>query len=250
MKPIAVQLYSLRQEAESDFPGVIRRIADVGYKGVEPAGLYGHDAKEIRKLVNDLGMEVCSIHAGVPNKDNVESIAETAQILGAKTVIGGFWTDDFKDLAACKLSAARFSEAGELLKNYDLSFAFHNHWMEFDKIEGRYVYDILMEEATGVCAELDVYWAAFSKADPVQVVAKYKSRLPLLHIKDGMLDESKMMTAIGSGLLPIPEIIKAADPDVLDWLVVELDACKTDMFEAVKGSYDYLTSNGLAAGNK
>ena len=60
MKPIAVQLYSLRGEAEKDFPAVLKRVADIGYKGVETAGLHGHDAGEIGKLIADLGMQVCS----------------------------------------------------------------------------------------------------------------------------------------------------------------------------------------------
>ncbi len=78
-----------------------------------------------------------------------------------------------------------------------------------------------MREAPNVCSELDVYWAAFAKADPVEVISKYKSRLPVLHIKDGDLNEPRtIMTAVGSGALPIPEIIDAADANVLEWLVV------------------------------
>ncbi len=49
MKPIAIQLYTLRDEAEKDFPGVLRRVADMGYKGVELAGLYDRDPKRDRQ---------------------------------------------------------------------------------------------------------------------------------------------------------------------------------------------------------
>jgi hypothetical protein len=45
-------------------------------------------------------------------------------------------------------------------------------------------------------------------------------------------------------------VVKAADPKVLQWLVVELDACATDMMRAVEDSYKYLTEAGLAEGNK
>jgi len=58
------------------------------------------------------------------------------------------------------------------------------------------------------------------------------------------------MTAVGKGVLDFPAIIAAADPNVLDWLIVELDSCGTDMTEAVQDSYTYLIENGLAAGNK
>ncbi len=83
------------------------------------------------------------------------------------------------------------------------------------------------------------------------MVSEYKARLPLLHIKDGMLEEgSHVHTAVGSGKLDMPAIIGAADPSVLEWLVVELDNCDTDMLQAVKQSYRYLVSSGLAAGNR
>jgi hypothetical protein len=58
------------------------------------------------------------------------------------------------------------------------------------------------------------------------------------------------MTAVGQGKVNIPAAIHAADPSVLRWLIVELDACKTDMFTAVEDSYRYMTANGLAVGNR
>jgi sugar phosphate isomerase/epimerase len=82
------------------------------------------------------------------------------------------------------------------------------------------------------------------------VVAAHKARLPILHIKDGMLEKDGPMTAVGSGKLDMPAIIGAADPTVLEWLVVELDRCATDMMEAVRQSYAYLTAQGLATGTK
>ena len=71
-----------------------------------------------------------------------------------------------------------------------------------------------------------------------------------MHIKDGPLERDKAHVAVGDGRMDIAGIIAAADPDVLEWLIVELDACDTDMMTAVEGSYRYLTQQGLAAGNE
>jgi sugar phosphate isomerase/epimerase len=251
MKPISIQLYTVRDVAAQDFPGTLRAIADIGYKGVEFAGLHGHDPKEIGKLIADLGMKASSSHTGLPTAESVGAIVETETALGNKRVISGYGPDDFKTVDAVKQAAARFNTAGELLKPYGMTFGFHNHWWEFFTMDGKYVYDILMAEAPDFFSELDVYWCKFGKADPVQIVSKYKSRLPLLHIKDGMLEEGKHVhTAVGSGLMDMPAIVGAADPNVLEWLIVELDACETDMMEAVRKSYEYLTSTGLGEGNK
>ena len=251
MKPISIQLYSVREAAAQDFPGTLRKIAEIGYKGVEYAGLYGHDPKEIAKLVEDLGMKCSSSHTGLPTPETAKEIIDTEATLGNKRVISGFGPDDLKTVDAVKAAAEKFAVAAELVKPHGMTFGFHNHWWEFAKVDGKYAYDILMEEAPEVFSELDTYWCKFGKADPVEMINKYKSRMPLLHIKDGMLEEGKHVhTAVGSGKMDVPSIVNAADPNVLEYLVVEIDACETDMMEAVRKSYEYLTSNGLAEGNK
>ena len=250
MKPISIQLYTLREAAEKDFPGVLRFVADTGYVGVEMAGLHGYRAGEIANIIADLGLEVSSGHAALPMPENITEIADTELTMGNTHVICGFGPDAFKTMDDIKAAADKFEQAAELLEPYGITFGFHNHWWEFAEVDGKYVYDVLMAEAPDVFSELDVYWAAYGKVDVVKIVEQYKSRLPLLHIKDGSLEEGKAHLAVGDGKLDMPAIIGAADPDVLEWLVVELDNFDGDMSYAVKRSYDYLVSNGLAAGNK
>ena len=249
-KPISLQLYTLREAAKDDFPRVLKKVADIGYVGVEFAGLQGHDPKEIRKLIDDLGLKVSSSHTGLPTAENIQQLAETEKTLGNKKVISGFGPDKFQTVDGVKDAAEKFRTAAKLVKPFGMTYGFHNHWWEFHSVDGKQVYDILMAEAPDIFSELDVYWCAYGKADPVAVVSKYKSRLPVLHIKDGMLGEDKIHTAVGSGALDMPAIIGAADPNVLEWIIVELDNYAGDMFEAVQSSYDYLIGNGLAAGNK
>jgi sugar phosphate isomerase/epimerase len=250
LKPITIQLYTVRDYAAKDFPGTLRQIAEIGYKGVETAGLYGHDVKEINQLIKDLGMQVCSSHGPLPTPENIQQIVDTESALGNKTAISGFGPGDMDTMDKVKACAEKFQIAADLCKQNGMTFGFHNHWWEFHSVDGKRVYDILMAEAPDAFSELDVYWTAYGKADPVAVVSQYKSRLPYIHIKDGTLEENKPHTAVGSGKLDIPGIIGASDPNVTKWLVVELDSCATDMMEAVRQSYQYLTSNKLAEGNK
>lgn len=250
MKPVALQLYSVREECARDFFGTLKKVADIGYKGVEFAGLHGKSAKEVAAVVRDLGLEVASSHVAFPTKENVNQLVDDQKTLGGKYLVTGFGPDDFRTLDQCKRAAERFEEAAQLLKGTGLILGVHNHWWEFLPVDGQMPHDILLDNAPSIVAELDVYWTAYAKADPVKVVAAKKSRLPLLHIKDGTLEEGKPHTAVGSGVLDMPAIVGAADPDVLEWLIVELDSCETDMMEAVAQSYRYLTSAGLAVGNK
>lgn len=250
MKPVAIQLYTLRDLAAQDYVSVLQLVADAGYKGVETAGLYGCTPLEFAKIVADLGMVVCSTHSAIPSKENVAELAETQLALGARRLISGMGPDAYKTIDDIKNTAQIFNEGAALLKPYGLEFGFHNHWWEFDALpDGQLPYDVLLGMSEGFFSELDVYWAAFGGTDPAGVVNKHKSQIPLLHIKDGNLDPDKMHTAVGSGKLDMPGIIGAADPDINDWLIVELDDCATDMATAVKESAAYLKLAGLGLVN-
>src|SRR5258708_25803474 len=65
--PIALQLYSVREDAAKDLPGVLAAVAKMGYAGVEFAGYYGHSAGDVRKLLDENGLKCCGSHIGLPN---------------------------------------------------------------------------------------------------------------------------------------------------------------------------------------
>ena len=248
-KPLSVQLYTLRDAAKQDFPAVLRSLAEIGYKGVEFAGLHGHSPQEIKSLLDDLGLVTSSSHTALPTQENLNQLVDTEKTLGNTSLIAGFGPNDFQTLDDCKRSAARFQEAAELVKPHGMTFGMHNHWWEFHTVDNRLVYDLVLEAAPDIFSELDVYWAAFGGSDAAAVVSAHKARLPILHIKDGTLEKDVPHTAVGSGKLDMHAIIGAADPTVLEWLVVELDNCASDMMEAVRQSYAYLIGEDLAAGN-
>ncbi|MFA5864801.1 MAG: sugar phosphate isomerase/epimerase [Phycisphaerae bacterium] len=248
-KPISVQLYSVREAAGKDFPSVLKRIAQIGYAGVEFAGLHNFEAKEIARIVKDLGMTASSAHVALPTKENVEQLAQDATVLGYKFLISGFGSDAMKTEDGVRECAEKFAQASELVKPYGLQFGMHNHWWEFDrKFGGKTPYEIFLNTAPEMFSELDIYWSSKAGADTVKVVRTWGKRIPLLHVKDGDLGEKIVHKAVGDGKVPVQSIITAADDSVLQWVVVELDACETDMFEAVEKSYDWLVEKGLGRG--
>jgi sugar phosphate isomerase/epimerase len=251
VKPISLQLYSLRAASEKDFVGVIKSVGKIGYAGVEPAGFYGLKPRELRGIVEGEGMRLSSTHGPWANPDNLAEVIDTASELGIDLVASGYGKEDFKDLDGIKRTADKTNLMGEKLSEAGLTLFLHNHWWEFETLGGRIKYDIFAELAPKVSFEIDAYWAAnFGANDPAEQLAKFRSRTPLIHIKDGPLVRDQPMLALGSGKMEIPAIVAAADPKVLRWLVVELDSCATDMLEAVEKSYLYLTSQGLAEGRK
>ncbi|MHB0938103.1 MAG: sugar phosphate isomerase/epimerase family protein [Armatimonadota bacterium] len=250
MRKIAVQLYSLRERAEKDYFGVLKDVADMGYAGVETAGLYGNTPADVKKVVDDLGLAVCSAHAGLPTAENINEIEDTAKTLGYQYIISGFGPDDFKTMDGIKAAAEKFQAGAELAKERGLRVGYHNHYWEFDLVDGRYGYSRFFEMAPSVFSQLDTYWASnFNVVDVPLVVSVYQDNLPLLHIKDGPLVKGEPHTAVGQGKMNFPEILAAAN-DTTEWLVVELDACATDMTQAVRESYQYLAGNKMGQGRK
>ena len=248
--PLSLQLYTLRDQVQGDFAAVLRRVAEIGYKGVEFAGLHGHAPAEIAGIVRDLGLQVSSSHVGLPTPETISQIADTEKTLGNTRLVSGFGPDDFQTLDDCRRSAERFQTAAELAKHEGLTFGMHNHWWEFETRDGVLVYDFVLENAPDIFSELDIYWAAYAGVSPASAISGHRRRLPLLHIKDGSLEKDSAMTAVGAGKVDIAGAIGAADPNVLQWLIVELDRCDTDMWDAVQQSYTYMTQKGLADGNK
>jgi len=96
MKPIALQLYSLREQAKGDFVGVLKAVAEMGYVGVEPAGLHGMAAEEVREVLDDLGLVCCSMHGPFPTKENVNQRVDEAAALGTDLIISGLGPKDFE----------------------------------------------------------------------------------------------------------------------------------------------------------
>jgi len=251
MVPISIQLYSVRDEAAKDFIAVLKKMAAIGYKGVEFAGLHNHKPAEIRKVLDDLGLVASSTHDALPNKENANEVFDRARVLGYTMVITGKGPDDFKTLDGIKKAAADFQAGAALAKAAGFRLGTHNHWWEFDTVGGRYGLDIFLELAPDVFSETDVYWAShFGTVDVPAFIKAHKSRIPVLHIKDGPLVKDQPHTAVGKGKLAMAPIIAAADPKLLKWLVVELDSCATDMMTAVADSYTYLVSQKLGEGRK
>jgi len=248
-KPLAVQLYSLRQRGEKDLFGVLKDVAAFGYVGVEFAGLYGHAPSAVRKVLDDLGLVVCSAHCPVPTRENLNEMVDTAGTLGYTRIVSGKWIEHFATVDAIQATAAEFQAAAELLKPHGLRLGYHNHWVEVENRDGRLGLELFLELAPDVFSEMDIYWAChFGDSDPAAAIAACRPRVELLHVKDGPLTQGQPHTAVGDGNVNLAACLAATDPARMDWLIVELDECATDMTEAVKRSAQYLVTNGLAKG--
>lgn len=249
--PIGLQLYTLRADAEKDYAATVRKVAELGYVGVEPAGFPGTTAEAAGKLFQELGLQVPSLHIKLPLGDDKNEVLDTAGAVGAKRIVCPWRPpEDFSTEDRIKATCDTLNQAAAVAAENGLQFAYHNHWFEYERVNGRYANEIMLEYLDpSVLLELDTYWIKVGGQDPLQVIQQLGSRAPLLHIKDGPADSRESdMVAVGQGVMDWHSIIPGA-PNA-EWLIVELDRCATDMMTAVAQSYEYLVGEGLARGNK
>ncbi|TDW21736.1 sugar phosphate isomerase/epimerase family protein [Kribbella kalugense] len=239
-RPVAVQLWSVFALAEEDFPGVLRQLSEIGYDGVEAYGLHGSKPSAVRRLLKDLGLELCSSHAPFPSGPEARRVLDEQSELGAPVLAWSLEPEEFATEDSIARGVERVNDAAMNAQAYRMRIAYHNHSAEFDRLpDGRRAYDVLLDRLSpDVLVELDIYWAAAAGVDPAVVTRELGERVRFLHVKDG--DPAGAMVAVGQGSLDIPAIL-AANPAVA-WHIVELDRCDTDLMTALRESHEYLAS--------
>ncbi len=239
--PIALQLYTVRDLMKSDFPGTLKQVAQVGYQAVEFAGFGGLAEQEIKRLLTDLQLECAGSHVGFEQLESgLESTLAFHQEIGCKYIVcpsmpGGFVE---KGVEGIKEFAAKLNEIGAKLKEADVQLCYHNHSFEFKMVEDKLLIDHLFAAADPqyVKAEVDVYWVQYGNQDPVAFLRKYAGRCPLLHMKDMTGGEKKTFAPVGTGVLDMHGIVRAAKETGAVWYIVEQDRSEEPILQAIATS--------------
>jgi len=242
-QPIALQLYSVREYTEKDFAGTVRKIAAMGYRGVETAGFPGTTPEAAAKLFNELGLTVVSAHTSLPIGEKKSEVLEQMAAINCKRIVCPSLSPQlFESLDGLKKAADMLNEGSQIAAEHGITVGYHNHDFEFKLIDGEYAYNILRRLVSpSVFFQVDTYWVTTAGVDVVALVKDLGKRAPLLHIKDGPCMRNQPMLALGEGKMDIPAIVQVSRGNA-EWLIVELDACATDMLEAVAKSYTYLAN--------
>jgi sugar phosphate isomerase/epimerase len=250
MRNIALQLYTVREAAQRDFIGTLKQVAAMGYKGIEAGGtLGGLPVKELRDILNDLGLIFVGGHIGVNNiNSGLEVMLDDYAALGAHYIGTSWLPEDYrKDVASWQRAGRLLEKAATMCIKHDLTFFHHNHNMEFIKMEdGRYGLDILLGASDPflVKVELDVYWAQYAGVDPVGYLKHLDGRAPLVHIKDMTADESHTFEIIGNGIIDFPAIFQVGDKTGVDWYIVEQDQTPKGEIASARESYSNIAAKG------
>jgi sugar phosphate isomerase/epimerase len=242
--PLALQLYTVRDQLASGRKAVLGAIRGYGYAAVEPYDVLT-DPEALRADLDEAGLAVCAVHAKALGED-AGAFLDGAKTVGADTVIVPWAPPErFADADAIAELARELNEGAARAAGLGLRFGYHNHAFELAMVGGRTGLEALADALDpAVLLEVDTYWAAVGGQDVPKLLGRLGDRVRYLHVKDGPVTKDDPMTAVGGGRMPVADIL-AACPSA-EWHVVELDRCATDVLTAVRDSLSWLTSRGLA----
>lgn len=233
--PVGLQLYSVREACQKDLAGTLEAIAKMGYKGVEFAGYYGHDAKAVRKMLDNTGLVCCGTHTGLDQLqgNKFKPTVELHQTLGCKFINVPYIPEErFSTVEKCKQLGQEFSALAEKLKADGMRVGYHAHGGDFKKIGDETYWDLFFANTSkDVNMQLDVGNCLDGGGDPYAILKKFPGRAMTIHIKP----HGNNNATIGQDQLRWNEIFELIEkPGKTEWYIVEyeVDAAKTDGIKA------------------
>lgn len=216
--PVGLELYSVRNSLKSDAPGTVRAVAQMGYQCVEFYAPYfdwtEDQAKEFRKLLDDLGIHCYSTHndSSYFLPDKLSHARALNHILGCKYMVMAS-SHEKPGLDGWKAVAEILNTAADQLESSGLKVGYHNHQAEFTPEDGVRPIEILAKNTKpSVILQLDVGTCIEAGSDPVAWIRSNPGRIRSLHLKDWSPEPSKGYTVLfGEGVAKWKNIFEAAE---------------------------------------
>ncbi len=244
--PVGLELYSVREALKKDPEGAVRGVAQMGYKVVEFYAPYFEwtdaQAKQMRKLMDDLGISCHSTHNGSDNfgTDKIERARDLNLTLGSKYLVLA-WNDPKTDMDGWKAVADRLNSAAEKLEPAGLRAGYHNHQAEFTPVNGQRPIEILAKNTKPtVMLQLDVGTCIEAGSDPVAWIQANPGRIRSIHCKDWSPDPNKGYKVLfGEGKADWKNIFKAAENGGgVEYYLIEQEGSRYSEMETAKRCLD------------
>ena len=248
---IAAQLYTCRDllQTPQGIATTLGRLRAAGYQSVQISGLGPISDDELCRILEGEGLTCCATHAS--SNGILEDPQQVVQRLNRLGCLYTAYPFPAGVDMGCRESVLKLigqlDHSGGVLAAAGLTLCYHNHHMEFRRLDGRLVLDLIFEgtRARNLQGEIDTYWVQFGGGNPVEWCRKLSGRLPLLHLKDYMVDGDNKVTMceIGAGNLDWPGIVQAAEESGCQWFIVEQDTCPGDPVDSLARSLRWLEEN-------
>ena len=238
---IGVQLYTVRDAMQESVERTLERVAAIGYSEVEFAGYYDRSPQQIRNVLDVNGLSAPAVHVPLETLENDwQETVDFAATIGHRYLVAPWIAPaDRTSLDDYRSFAERFNYFGERASAAGFIFGYHNHDFEFEPLDGRIPFDLLVEETDPALVkfEMDLYWIIKAGADPSAYFRNQSGRFPLVHVKDKSVDGS--WADVGAGTIDFASLFALSEQAGIRHYIVEHDN-PADPFESIAASYRYL----------
>ncbi len=240
MGRIGLQLYTVRQEAATDFLGTIRKVAGIGYEGVEFDRYFGTPAHVLKRTLDETGLAAAGSTVRWPVLENgLEASIEYCRLIGSPAIVCP-WIDAGmrQSLDGFKKIVDSFHSFGAMCADNGIRFLHHIHGFEFEPIGGTCLMDYLLDHLDPKLAnfEVDVYWVEHAGVDAVQFMQRHAERCPYIHFKDTRDKKNFHDTEVGEGAIDMPSIMGLGKAHQAEWFIVEQESFDIPPMESVATS--------------
>ena len=241
--PVALQLWSIREDVKRDFAAATAAVAGIGYHGVELAGYGNLDAKGAKAALDAAGLKVAGMHVSYPDlKRDPNAIIAEALLLRCRHVVCSWLPPDlFVSASGCERLGEQLGEIGSMLGAFGIRFGFHNHDSEFRIFDGRPAFDWMLGAAAprNLFAEVDVFWVNHAGYSPSKFIRDHGARVPLVHLKDAK--------ELGAGPVDFDQVFAATDSvGAVEWFIVEQEQYSHAPLVSVRLCYEQMKAWGRA----
>lgn len=244
--PVGLELYSVRNALKDDPSGTVRAVAGMGYQCVEFYAPYfdwtGSQAKDMRKLLDDLGIRCYSTHndSSYFGPEKISRARDLNLILGCKYVVMAS-SHEKPGPDGWKAVADTLNHAAEQLEPSGLKAGYHNHQAEFTPENGVRPIEILAENTKpSVMLQLDVGTCIEAGSDPVAWIRSNPGRIRSLHLKDWSPGPGKAYTVLfGEGVANWKSIFEAAESvGGVEYYLIEQEGSRFSELETARKCLD------------
>ena len=248
-KRIGAQLYTLRDfcQTKEAFAESMEKVAKIGYKAVQVSGIGPIDGVSIKEICDQNGLQIACTHRGYDEYiDQLDHMIELHKTIGCDIAGLGSMPPQYRQGENLEEFVKEMNVVTEKLAAHGISFAYHNHHFEFEKMEnGQFVMDYFIENGKFDFI-VDVYWLSVAGLNPAEFIKKLGKRAVVIHFKDlAIIDAEVVMAEVMEGNLDWDSIIKASEEAGSRWAMVEQDVCRRDPFESLSISYHNLVKKGF-----
>ncbi|WP_313246991.1 sugar phosphate isomerase/epimerase family protein [Stenotrophomonas rhizophila] len=244
-KPIAVQMYSLRNAGSLDQQ--LKIVHDAGVGAVETVGTQGVSAPELKQLLDRYAIKAISSHVSLAElRKDLPGVVAFNRSIGNTTLVVPYLDakDRPTDAAGWTALGQELGRISKQVRAEGMRLAYHNHDFELVDFNGRTGLELLFAAAgPDLQTELDLAWVARAGYDPAVMLGKFRGRLFAVHAKDnapkGQAEDEGGFAAIGQGVLDWNAILPAAAGAGVQWYIIEHDQPR-DPAKVIKTGADYL----------